>query len=198
MRIVSISVGKIEKFSISGDGPPRSVKSAINKRPISQRTDPVPIFVGALGLELDAQADLTVHGGADKAVYVYPAEHYAFWANLLVEQSIDLGLLEHGFFGENLTVEGLIEHEVFVGDLWSIGEVELMVEALRVPCFKFNSKIGFDQAGPTMVRTARSGWYLSVLQPGVLKAGDKIAVTPGAREMSIAEQNARLKIKRKL
>ena len=198
MRIVTISVGKIEKISIAGDGPARTVKSAINKRPVSQLSDPVPIFAGALGLEQDAQADLTVHGGADKAVYVYLAEHYAFWENLLVEQSIDLGPLEHGFFGENLTVEGLIEHEVFVGDLWSIGEVELMVEALRVPCFKFNSKIGFEQAGSTMLRTARSGWYLSVLQPGVLRAGDNIVVTPGAREISIAEQNARLKIKRKL
>ena len=198
MRIISICVGKIEKISIAGDGPSRTVKSAINKRPVSQLSAPAPVFVGALGLEQDAQADLTVHGGADKAVYVYPAEHYAFWENVLVEQSIDLGPLTDGFFGENLTVEGLIEQEVFVGDLWNIGEVELMVEALRVPCFKFNSKICFEQAGATMVRTARSGWYLSVLQPGVLRAGDEIAVIPGDREMSIAAQNALLKTKRKL
>ncbi len=73
-----------------------------------------------------------------------------------------------------------------------------MVEALREPCFKFNSKIGLDEAGPIMVRSARSGWYLSVLQPGILKAGDEILVTPGHRDISIADQNARLKIKRKL
>ncbi len=198
MRIISISVGKIEKISIAGDGPSRTIKSAINKFPVSELSDPAPIFAGALGLAQDEQADLTVHGGADKAVYVYPAEHYPFWESLLVEHAIELGPLAHGFFGENLTVEGLSEQEVFVGDIWNIGEVELMVEALREPCFKFNSKIGFDAAGPTMVRSARSGWYLSVLQPGVLKAGDEIAVTPGDRETSIADQNALLKIKRKL
>ena len=198
MRIVTISVGKIEKVTISTLGPARTVKTAINKNPVSVIDAPVSIFVGVLGLAQDAQADLTVHGGADKAVYVYPAEHYAFWENELVEQSIEMDRLEHGFFGENLTVEGLNEHQVFVGDVWSIGEVELMVEALREPCFKFNSKIGFDDAGPIMVRTARSGWYLSVLQPGVLKAGDQIVVTPGYREVSIADQNVLLKKKRKL
>ncbi len=198
MRIVTISIGKIEKIRISGDGPGRTVKSAINKYPVSLLTAPAPIFAGVLGLEQDEQADLTVHGGADKAVYVYPAEHYPFWESELVQQAIELVPLTHGFFGENLTVEGFNEQEVFVGDLWKIGEVELMVEALREPCYKFNSKIGFEAAGPTMVRSARSGWYLSVLQPGVLKAGDAIAVTPGDREVSIADQNALLKIKRKL
>lgn len=198
MRIVTISVGKIEKVTISAAGPARTVKTAINKHPVSAIDSPESIFVGVLGVEQDAQADLTVHGGADKAVYVYPAEHYAFWENQLVEQSIEMDPLEHGFFGENLTVEGLSEQEVFVGDMWTIGEVELMVEALREPCFKFNSKIGFEEAGSLMVRTARSGWYLSVLQPGVFKAGDEIIVTPGVREVSIADQNALLKKKRKL
>ncbi len=198
MRIVCISVGKIQKISVSGDGPGRTVKSAINKHPVSQLTAPVSKFIGALGVEGDEQADLTVHGGADKAVYVYPAEHYPFWENVLREQSVESGPLVHGFFGENLTVEGFSEQEVFVGDVWSIGEVELMVEALREPCFKFNSKIGLAQAGSIMVRTARSGWYLSVLQPGVLKAGDQITVQPGEREISIFDQNAQLKLKRKL
>ncbi len=198
MRIVTISVGKIEKVIMSGEGPGRTVKTAINKHPVSEIATPVPIFVGALGLAQDEQADLTVHGGADKAVYVYPAEHYPFWESELIQQAIESGPLAHGFFGENLTVEGLREQEVFVGDIWNIGEVELMVEALREPCFKFNSKIGFDAAGPTMVRSARSGWYLSVLQPGVFKAGDEIVVIPGDRETSIADQNALLKIKRRL
>ena len=198
MRIVAISVGKVEKVTISAAGPVRTVKTAINKHPVSSIDSPESIFVGVLGVERDAQADLTVHGGADKAVYVYPVEHYAFWENELVEQSIEMDRLEHGFFGENLTIEGLSEPDVFVGDMWTIGEVELMVEALREPCFKFNAKIGFQEAGSIMVRTARSGWYLSVLQPGVFKAGDEIVVTPGVREMSIADQNALLKKKRKL
>jgi len=198
MRIITISVGKIEKIIISGQGPGRTVKSAINKHPVSQLNRPESIYVGPLGLSQDEQADLTVHGGADKAVYVYPAEHYTFWETLLVEQGSERVELAHGFFGENLTIEGFLEREVFIGDLWTIGEVELMVEALREPCFKFNSKIGLDEAGPTMVRSGRSGWYLSVLQPGVLKAGDSISVTPGDRRVSIYDQNAVLRIKRKL
>jgi len=144
------------------------------------------------------QADLTVHGGPDKAIYAYPVEHYDFWEKTLEQNDCGLGTLGHGFFGENLTIEGFSEDEVFVGDLWQIGEVELMVENLREPCFKFTGKIGYPDAGPVMVRTARSGWYLSVLQPGTLKAGDPIQVTPGDREVSIAMQNALLKIKRKL
>jgi len=198
MRIVTISIGKIEKITISGDGPRRSVKSAINKHPVSTLASPDAKYLGVSGVEQDEQADLNVHGGTDKAVYVYPAEHYSFWETLLAEQKSDLLPLVHGFFGENFTVEGFNEQEVFVGDLWTIGEVELVVEALREPCFKFNSKIGLEEAGPIMVRTARSGWYLSVLQPGILKAGDDILVTPGGRDISIADQNARLKIKRKL
>lgn len=198
MRILTISTGQIKKLAISGDGPGRTVNSAINKQPVSQLSDPVAIFAGPLGFEHDEQADLNVHGGPDKAVYAYPVEHYAFWEDVLAHHESSLGRLSHGFFGENLTIEGFVEDEVFVGDLWQIGDVELMVESLREPCFKFTAKIGLDEAAPLMVRHARSGWYLSVLQPGVLKAGDQIQITPGEREVSIAMQNALLKIKRKL
>ena len=198
MRIITISTGKIQKISISGNGPARTVKSAINKHPVSTLDNPDPKYVGAMGVEQDQQADLNVHGGANKAVYAYPAEHYSFWESLLTEHKSDLVPLAHGFFGENLTVEGFREQEVFIGDMWTIGEVELMVEALREPCFKFNSKINLEEAGPIMVRSTRSGWYLSVLQSGILKAGDDVLVTPGDREISISDQNARLKIQRKL
>ncbi len=198
MRILTISTGKVDKLFIAADGPGRTVKSALNKSPVSQLTDPVPVFAGPLGLERDEQADLTVHGGPDKAIYAYPVEHYDFWEKTLEQNDCGLGTLAHGFFGENLTIEGFSEDEVFVGDLWQIGEVELMVENLREPCFKFTGKIGYPDAAPVMVRTARSGWYLSVLQPGTLKAGDLIQVIPGDREVSIAMQNALLKIKRKL
>ena len=198
MRILTISTGHIQKLAISGDGPGRVVNSAINKQPVSQLSDPVAVFAGPLGLERDEQADLKVHGGPDKAIYAYPVEHYGFWESLLEQNDCASGKLDHGFFGENLTVEGFVEEDVFVGDHWQIGEVELKVENLREPCFKFTSKIGYDQAGPVMVRSARSGWYLSVLQPGVLKAGDQVAVTPGERAVSIHTQNTLLKIKRRL
>jgi MOSC domain-containing protein YiiM len=197
MHILSISVGKVSKLVILGDGPSRNVNSAIEKKPVSDEDHPIPVFVGRLGLEGDQQADLNVHGGAEKAVYVYPVEHYPFWQKLLQEHASELGTLSHGFFGENLTIEGLTEDEVFVGDLWTVGEVEFLVEELRKPCFKFDAKIGF-KAGPHMVLSARSGWYLSVLQPGIIKAGDKITVQPGERSVSIAKQNEALKRERKL
>jgi MOSC domain-containing protein YiiM len=197
MHILSISVGKVSKLVILGDGPSRNVNSAIEKKPMSDEDHPIPVFVGRLGLEGDQQADLNVHGGAEKAVYVYPVEHYPFWQKLLQEHASELGTLSHGFFGENLTIEGLTEDGVFVGDLWTVGEVEFLVEELRKPCFKFDSKIGF-KAGPHMVLSARSGWYLSVLQPGIIKAGDKITVQPGERSVSIAKQNEALKRERKL
>jgi hypothetical protein len=198
MHIVTISTGKIAKLLIEGDGPGRRVNSAIYKRPVSQQADPVSIYVGPLGLEGDEQADLNVHGGPEKALYCYPAEHYAFWEDTLAKQGSDLCPLSHGFFGENLTIEGVLENEVFVGDIWRMGELECVVQELRKPCFKFVQKIGFQEAGAVMVRTARSGWYLSVTQTGTLQAGDTIQIEAGPRKISIAQQNVLLKAERRL
>ena len=198
MHIVTISTGKIAKLLIEGDGPVRRVNSAIHKRPVSQQADPVSIYVGPLGLEGDEQADLNVHGGPEKALYCYPAEHYAFWEDTLAKQGSDLCPLLHGFFGENLTIEGVLENEVFVGDIWRMGELECVVQELRKPCFKFVQKIGFQEAGAVMVRTARSGWYLSVTQTGTLRAGDTIQIEAGPRKISITQQNALLKAERRL
>jgi len=197
MRILTISSGKISRLLIGGDGPARHVKSAINKAPISELAQSLPVYVGPLGIEGDEQADITVHGGAAMAIYAYPVEHYPFWENLLTQNNVQFATLPHGFFGENLTIEGLNEKAVFQGDIWKVGEVELMVEKLREPCFKFDAKIGF-KAGPSMILSARSGWYLRVIQSGVIKAGDKITVSPGDRQISIADQNVALKLKRKL
>ena len=198
MHIVTISTGKIAKLHIEGDGPGRRVNSAIHKRPVSQQTDPVSIYVGLLGLEGDQQADRNVHGGPDKALYCYPIEHYAFWEDALAKQGSDLCPLTHGFFGENLTIKGALENDVFVGDIWRMGELECVVQELRKPCFKFIQKIGFQEAGAMMVRTARSGWYLSVTQTGTLKAGDTIQIEAGPRKISITQQNALLKAERRL
>lgn len=198
MHIVTISTGKIAKLHIEGDGPGRHVNSAIHKQPVSQQTEPTSLYVGALGLEGDEQADRTVHGGPEKALYVYPVEHYSFWEDKLTEQASHLAPLPHGFFGENLTTEGVLESEVFVGDIWRVGELECVVQELRKPCFKFIQRIGFQEAAALMVRTARSGWYLSVTQTGILKAGDTIEIKEGPRKISITQQNALLKAKRRL
>ena len=197
MRILTISTGKVAKILVSDGGPVRTVHSAINKAPVSELSKPLGVFAGHLGLEQDEQADHNVHGGPGMAVYAYPVEHYPFWEKLLETQNSDLHDLPHGFFGENLTVEGFIDKDVFEGDVWTVGEVEFMVEKLREPCFKFDAKIGFP-AGPSMILSARSGWYLRVLTPGVIHAGDAIEVSPGERLVSIADQNAVTAQKRRL
>ena len=197
MRILTISTGKVAKILVNDGGPVRTVHSAINKAPVSTLNNPQGVFAGHLGLEQDEQADHNVHGGPGMAVYAYPVEHYPFWQNLLETQRSDLRNLPHGFFGENLTVEGFVEKDVFEGDVWTVGEVEFMVEKLREPCFKFDAKIGFS-AGPSMILTARSGWYLRVLTPGIIHAGDVIEVSPGERLVSIADQNAMTAQKRRL
>jgi MOSC domain-containing protein YiiM len=141
-----------------------------------------------MGLEGDQQANHSVHGGRDKAVYCYPAEHYPFWKGALKTTEDKLARLDqHGAFGENLTIEGLTEEQVYIGDVWQIEEVQLEIKAPREPCFKFNALMGDRLAGKKMFAEGLSGWYLSVLSPGVLRAGDQIKVISGTREKSIAE-----------
>jgi MOSC domain-containing protein YiiM len=170
----------------------KSVASAIVKTRVSHLQNPIPIEITKLGVKGDEQADLSVHGGIEKAVYVYPAEHYAFWNELLTRETKKPVELSHGGIGENFTIAGLLETEVFVGDQFHIGELEFAVVKLREPCFKFNSKLGYKGAAKVMLQSGFSGWYLRVLKAGTLAAGEKITVIPGAREVSIAQQNHQL------
>jgi len=170
----------------------KSVASAIVKTRVSHLQNPIPIEITKLGVKGDEQADLSVHGGIEKAVYVYPAEHYAFWNELLTRETKKPVELSHGGIGENFTIAGLLETEVFVGDQFHIGELEFAVVKLREPCFKFNAKLGYKGAAKAMLQSGFSGWYLRVLKAGTLAAGEKITVIPGAREVSIAQQNHQL------
>jgi MOSC domain-containing protein YiiM len=122
-----------------------------------------------MNVEGDRQADLTVHGGADKAVYAYPSEHYPFWRQTL--QRSDLGW---GMFGENLTTEGLDEAAVRIGDVFVIGTVELEVSQPRLPCKKLNMKFGRADMGKHFLKSGRLGFYLRVRREGVLASGDAI------------------------
>jgi MOSC domain-containing protein YiiM len=189
LRILTISIGQVAPLVGAHHPDFTVVPSAINKLPVSQIVNPNPIRVGLLGLDGDEQADLTVHGGIDKAVYAYPSEHYDFWNTLLSQESQQTIVLNHGALGENLTITGLLETEVYIGDRWRIGAVELAVVKLREPCFKFNSKMAFKGAAKAMVKNAYSGWYLRVLTAGSIRAGDLIEVIAGPREISIAHQN---------
>ncbi|BDW12035.1 MOSC domain-containing protein [Polynucleobacter sp. SHI8] len=190
-QICSISVGKVQSLTQPiGDGTP-IIYSAIRKLPISTLHNVTEIMIGQLGVAGDEQSNLQVHGGIEKAIYAYAFEHYAFWKDCLVRQNHfdPQHELAHGFFGENLTVSGLLEKDVFIGDNWHVGQTILQVTQFREPCFKLNIKMNFKAAAKTMVQSGFSGWYLRVLKTGTMQAGDAITVEPGSRQISIADQN---------
>ena len=196
MRLISISTGKVAPLFCNHHPDYKSVASAIRKKVVSDLKNPAPIEITMLGVRGDEQADLSVHGGVEKAIYVYPAEHYAFWNPLLTRETKKIVNLQYGAIGENFTIEGLLETEVFVGDKLIIGELEFMVVKLREPCFKFNAATGYKGASKAMLQSGFSGWYLRVLKTGVLSAGATITVIPGSRDISIAQQNQALLNKR--
>ena len=140
------------------------IRSGIFKLPVEG-----PVRVSALNVEGDQQADLTVHGGPSKAVYVYPSEHYAFWRKELPEMEFFWGS-----FGENLTTEGLLEKELNIGDRLCIGSVELVVTEPRLPCYKLGVKFNRDDMVKRFLKSRRTGFYCAVLREGVLNAGDAI------------------------
>jgi len=192
VRLISISAGKA--LPLFGNHHPnyKSVASAIHKKTVSNLANPIPIEIHSLGVKGDEQADLSVHGGIEKAIYAYPVEHYVFWNELLTRETKKPTSLEHGAIGENFTIEGLLETEVFVGDKLIIGELEFAVVKLREPCFKFNAAIGYKGASKAMLQSGFSGWYLRVLKAGTLSAGAAITLVPGPRNLSIAQQNKNL------
>ena len=192
MRLLSISAGKVAPLFGNHHPNYKSVASAIRKKVVSNLKNPAPIEITSLGIKGDEQADLSVHGGIEKAIYVYPAEHYIFWTELLTRETKRLVQLQHGAIGENFTIEGLLETEVCVGDRLQIGALEFAVVKLREPCFKFNAAVGYKGASKAMLQSGFSGWYLRVIKAGVLTAGAEITLIPGARETSIAQQNQKL------
>ncbi len=122
-----------------------------------------------LNLDGDQQADLSVHGGADKAIYVYPAEHYEPW-----QRELETTDLPWGMFGENLTTQGLVEDTVVVGERWHVGQAVLIVTQPRQPCYKLSARFARDDILRRFVRSRRTGWYVAVLREGAIMAGDPI------------------------
>ena len=148
-----------------------------------------PVAVGPLGLAGDEQADLSVHGGLSKAVYALPSEHLAWWQQQRQARGVTLfdEALAPGYLGENLSLQGLSEHEVFIGDILRFDEVTLRVTQPREPCSKFNAVMGYAQAAKDMVQSSRSGFYLTVDVAGLLRAGESFELLPGPRATSIAQ-----------
>ncbi len=180
MRLASLNVSAARPVQIKG----RTVMSGIGKRAVAGT-----LRVGPLGLEGDEQADPSVHGGLAKAVYAYPAEHYPFWQTVRAQARVSLWdeALPPGLLGENLTLEGLLEKDVCVGDVLRFPGCELAVSEPRYPCFKFNAAMGFEQASTLMWSNSWCGFYLSVKVPGTLRAGESFEVIPGPREVGIVE-----------
>jgi MOSC domain-containing protein YiiM len=193
-HICSISLGKVKRINQNNQVVAPPIYSAIHKTPVSSLENRHAIDVGKLGVKGDEQSNLQVHGGIEKALYAYAQEHYGFWKKILTEHKhLDSKAeLTHGYFGENLTVSGLFEDQVFIGDTWHVGNTILQVTELREPCFKLNIKINYKAAAKTMVQSGFSGWYLRVLKTGSMQAGDEIRVEPGTRQVSIAKQNETL------
>lgn len=171
-RILSINVGQPSAVkAVGADGAEHLVVTGIFKTPVHG-----PVAARTWGLENDGQADTRVfhgrqvHGGALKAVYFYPAEHYATWAAELGRE------LPFGQFGENVTAEGIDEDTIRIGDVLGIGDVRLQVTEPRGPCYKLDIRMGIPEFKELMRRTGRTGFYARVLVEGAISAGDEVIV----------------------
>jgi MOSC domain-containing protein YiiM len=180
MQLLSVNRAKARTVRIHG----KDVLTAIYKQKVDGPTE-----VGPMGLQGDEQADLGVHGGLSKAVYAYPSEHYPFWQTVRAQAQAALWdeALQPGAMGENLTLSGLLENQVWVGDLLRFKHCELAVSEPRQPCFKFNAAMGFNQAVKLMAQSGWCGFYLAVRVPGRIQAGETFKLIPGPREVSIPE-----------
>jgi MOSC domain-containing protein YiiM len=183
MHISHINTGTARPLAIEG----RRILSAIGKQPVTG-----PVSVGRMGLAGDEQADLSVHGGLDKAVYAYPMEHYDFWRQQRLANGVSMfdEVLPPGFVGENLSISGLLEQQVWVGDELHFPHCVLRVTAPREPCFKFNAVMGYKQAAKDMAVAGCCGFYLAVDAVGTLQAGQSFELVPGRRGVSIAQSFA--------
>jgi MOSC domain-containing protein YiiM len=179
-QLVHINLGTVRRLRVGE----RNLMSAIGKAPVLG-----PVKVAPLGLVADEQADLSVHGGLDKAVYAFPLEHLAYWQQQRVAHGVSLfeETLPPGFVGENLSLTGLREDEVFIGDRLHFADCVLRVTQPREPCGKFNAVMGYAQAARDMVQSGRCGFYLAVESAGVLRPGEPFELVAGSRQVSIAQ-----------
>ncbi len=162
MNVISINVGLPRDVKWRG----QIVQTSVFKEPVART-----VKVRRLNIDGDQQSDLTVHGGADKAVYVYPFEHYAFWHQELPSLEFPLGA-----FGENFTTTGLDEENVHIGDRFRIGTAEFVVTQPRMPCYKLGIRFGRPDMIKRFLQSGRTGFYLAVTREGEVTAGDAISL----------------------
>lgn len=180
MRVVSVNVGEPRPVTYRG----KTVQTGIWKHPVEGR-----ITIVGDNLVGDRQADLRVHGGRDKAIYGYPSEHYAWWRERLPDAD-----LSWGAFGENLTVEGLLESEARIGERFRVGDAELAITQPRTPCFKLGIKFARPQIVKEFLRSERSGFYFAIVRPGAIGAGDAIERVHAEPESPTVTELVRLSV----
>jgi len=160
MKLLSVNCGLPREVEWHG----QKVSTGIFKSPVKGR-----VLLRRLNLECDRQADLTVHGGADKAVYCYQISHYEFWKKRLPEVELPMGA-----FGENFTIDGPAEDFIFVGDRFSVGSAEIVVTQPRQPCYKLGIRFGSDLMVRRFLASGRTGFYVKVSREGEVGAGDDL------------------------
>jgi MOSC domain-containing protein YiiM len=190
MKVVGVQTAKATGMMIEG----KRVMTAIRKTAVSGA-----VAVAPLGLAGDEQANPDVHGGLSKAIYAYPSEHYEFWRKARADKGLGLidDTLPFGFMGENLTLAGLLESDVWVGDVLEFPSCTLRVTDPREPCFKFNAHMGFNTAAKAMAQSGFCGFYLAVDKAGTIAAGESFRVIAGSRQMSIPSSFA-VKMRRQI
>jgi MOSC domain-containing protein YiiM len=174
VKLLSVNAGLPREVEWRG----KIVRTSIFKAPVAGR-----VRVTKLNIEGDRQSDLAVHGGADKAVYAYPSEHYAFWREEFPGMDFPWGA-----FGENLTTAGLLEDQVHIGDRFRAGSAEFVVTQPRMPCFKLGIRFDRPDMVKRFLRSGRTGFYLAVLQEGDIAAGDALElVTRNDGHLTVAD-----------
>jgi MOSC domain-containing protein YiiM len=160
MKLISVNVGLPREVTVAG----KTVRTSIWKNPIQGR-----VHVSTLNVNGDQQSDLFVHGGVDKAVYLYPSEHYSYWRAQLPDVE-----LPWGAFGENFTSEGILEDQTKIGDRIRVGSAEFIVTQPRMPCFKLGIRFNRRDMAKRFLASKRSGFYLAVIREGEVENGNAI------------------------
>lgn len=168
MKLISLNVG-LPKLVLHHGEP---VSTGIFKHPVTNR-----IALRKLNLDGDRQADLSVHGGSEKAVYAYPSEHYEFWKSEFPEMDLPWGM-----FGENFTTEGMFEGDLNIGAKYKVGSATVMVTQPRMPCYKLGIKFGRGDILRRFLQSGRTGFYFSVLEEGEVGVGDQLELLPKNNE----------------
>ncbi len=168
MKLVSVSVGLPRVVMSDGD----AVSTGIFKEPVAGR-----VALRTLNLDGDRQADLSVHGGPSKAVYVYPSEHYVYWKRELPETKLPWGM-----FGENFTTAGLFETELNIGDKFRVGSAIVMATEPRMPCYKLGIRFGRSDIVKRFLASGRTGCYFAVLQEGEVGGDDAIELIERSKD----------------